>query len=98
MNMRMAILFVTFATVALFAQTGRREAADRTPADRIAQWQRRFPPEVIVPSAATGRAPLSRSYCVQPALDTNTFSVKPCRTDSRKPGVLAPFNPRRRPN
>ena len=87
MNKLLALLYLAFANMILLGQTLSRT----TPlVDRVELWKR-FPPELIVPIPPSGRAALSRSYCVSPSPETKSLSVKPCLTNSRKLRLVPPF-------
>lgn len=95
MNKLVAPLYITFANVLMLGQTlspGEATAPATTPrVDRVKQLSKRFPVELIVPIPPSGKAALSRSYCVQPSLVAKSLSVKPCRTDSRKLRLVPAF-------
>ena len=95
MNKLVALLCIAFANVLSLGQTlspGKATAPVTTPlADRVEKLSKEFPPELIVPTAPSGKAILLRSYCVYPALDTTSISVKACRPNARKLILVVSF-------
>ena len=90
---RMVVLCVLFLTALAWGQT-----AGTT--DRLERMPKKFPPELAAPQGDAHRAALSRRYCVSPAPEKNSLSIKPCQTAPRRfrlaPSLDRKSNPKAR--
>jgi hypothetical protein len=94
------LLYFAFSAVLLFAQTSRPDhPADGMPtpgtpsADHLRSLPKRFPPEMMLSPATTGRdeVKLVHSYCVHPSADGKSLSVKRCEPVPLGLGLVSPF-------